>query len=527
MSTLRPSTEDEDNYKAGTVDDNVYHAAREYIKTMTLVFEQMPEQVQRLHSQFLASDYKSSDALSKLEDILGLEPINVDELDEYLEERAVEKKRKKEKEHQMKLNAGMKRKGDASEMEDENFNSCDENENRKNDAILHPTGPTTATNIKNLTLAQQQNKERSPSQMSMPTSIATSILPAVNNLPADQAKILSNLLNKHDLKGLNLENSEHLTSFIQAALNQAAQVQAQQSQVAQNMASLMSQQQQQQRETRETRHGNGHNHGNNHGHNNNLQSKNNHHNQESQSLKEQIETLDNTSSRHQIRKWLNDPYRYPTEEVEEQEKWENLIPELMETVVQESQNVKNLIDTLEEQLKISESDAELFRTNFLREWTLQTESEHSSEDMSDGEKMDDIKSQQSVGQGKCIQRQGSAISLDDRKLIPIIAKDANKRDNHFPSIINEKKEPSPVVNAGSNDLPSVSIINRDVPKIPVEKDSSKFVSDQDQATRSLGSVLSNSLPTSTLSSELSTTIRPNRQAQNAIKQQLWQFQAKT
>jgi len=71
MSTLRPGTTDENRFRNGAVNDEVYNAATEYVKQMTAIFEQMPGKAQRATSKFLESDMRSSDALTRLEEMFS------------------------------------------------------------------------------------------------------------------------------------------------------------------------------------------------------------------------------------------------------------------------------------------------------------------------------------------------------------------------------------------------------------------------------------------------------------------------
>ena len=78
MSTLRPSTTDEERYRTGAVSDEVYQCAADYFRQVSGIFENMPEKVQKASSELLSSDQRTSAALTKIEDMLR-NPVVVEE----------------------------------------------------------------------------------------------------------------------------------------------------------------------------------------------------------------------------------------------------------------------------------------------------------------------------------------------------------------------------------------------------------------------------------------------------------------
>merc|ERR1712048_1217929 len=103
------------------------------------------------------------------------------------------------------------------------------------------------------------------------------------------------------------------------------------------------------------------------------------------------ESLQQNEVYKNVTEWLADSKRpsikdlKPDRRIEnppDAENLETLIPKLLNIVDEESNNVKNLINELTETLKYQEDEAELYRTNLLREWVLVNDSD-SEENLDD------------------------------------------------------------------------------------------------------------------------------------------------
>lgn len=388
MSTLRPSHEDEDNYKAGTVDDDVYEAAREYIKTMTMIFEKIPEETQRLTSEFLTSDYNTSVALTELEEILGLEPIDVDQLNQNLAQKEEDLKIQNGKFSEGNSKIGSKRKR--------------EDESQESSSMEQPSGSLLTT-----TDQINKNKAKSPysnstgkGQADLTRDLTDALLKeflSQNHQPTHPNEIFGT--NNTTTKNTKKDTTEMANQFDPAILKVSKG----------NLKTAIAVQQEIL----------------------NLQKQN-----QSSSYLNQISSLESDSGPNKnkrINEWLADKHNIPTTEdyvnaedmseidqlhIKKANNLKNLarrtgdtsklnnksqkyldshnlnfnslltpeagfpsddlkkkIPNLIDTIVNESENVKNLINKLETNLKIYEDDAELFRTNFLREWVLGNDSE--------------------------------------------------------------------------------------------------------------------------------------------------------